>query len=166
MRKYLLLLIILLVPFSVLGNSVVVKVYRTTAAGQGVLLGDVTLQDGKYGLLILPDLKGLTPGLHGMHVHANPSCDAMGNAAGGHFDPYHTDKHFGPFDSLGHLGDLPALYVDAKGVADLVMLAPRVFVSDVSGRALMIHAGGDNYSDAPEKLGGGGARIACGVVKP
>jgi Cu-Zn family superoxide dismutase len=29
----------------------------------------------------------------------------------------------------------------------------------------MIHAGGDNYSDHPEKLGGGGARIACGVVK-
>jgi Cu-Zn family superoxide dismutase len=29
----------------------------------------------------------------------------------------------------------------------------------------MIHAGGDNYSDQPVPLGGGGARIACGVVK-
>jgi hypothetical protein len=29
----------------------------------------------------------------------------------------------------------------------------------------MIHAGGDTYSDAPEPLGGGGPRIACGVVK-
>jgi Cu-Zn family superoxide dismutase len=29
----------------------------------------------------------------------------------------------------------------------------------------MIHAGGDNYSDHPKRLGGGGARIACGVVK-
>ncbi len=28
----------------------------------------------------------------------------------------------------------------------------------------MIHAGGDNYSDTPEKLGGGGARVACGVI--
>jgi Cu-Zn family superoxide dismutase len=29
----------------------------------------------------------------------------------------------------------------------------------------MIHEGGDNYSDKPKPLGGGGARIACGVVK-
>ena len=28
----------------------------------------------------------------------------------------------------------------------------------------MIHSGGDNYSDAPEKNGGGGERIACGVM--
>ena len=28
----------------------------------------------------------------------------------------------------------------------------------------MIHAGGDNYSDEPQPLGGGGGRIACGVI--
>jgi Cu-Zn family superoxide dismutase len=29
----------------------------------------------------------------------------------------------------------------------------------------MIHAGGDNYADKPKKLGGGGERIACAVIK-
>jgi Cu-Zn family superoxide dismutase len=29
----------------------------------------------------------------------------------------------------------------------------------------MIHAGGDNYSDTPKPLGGGGDRLVCGVVK-
>jgi Cu-Zn family superoxide dismutase len=29
----------------------------------------------------------------------------------------------------------------------------------------MIHGGGDNYADAPALLGGGGARVACGIVK-
>jgi Cu-Zn family superoxide dismutase len=29
----------------------------------------------------------------------------------------------------------------------------------------MVHAGGDNYADQPEPLGGGGPRVACGVVK-
>ena len=29
----------------------------------------------------------------------------------------------------------------------------------------MIHAGGDNYSDLPKPLGGGGDRIACGVIQ-
>jgi superoxide dismutase, Cu-Zn family len=33
------------------------------------------------------------------------------------------------------------------------------------GRSIMIHAGGDNYSDTPAPLGGGGARTACGVIK-
>ena len=37
-------------------------------------------------------------------------------------------------------------------------------MEDVSGRALMIHEGGDNYADEPKPLGGGGARIACGVI--
>ncbi|MBV8452160.1 MAG: superoxide dismutase, partial [Deltaproteobacteria bacterium] len=27
------------------------------------------------------------------------------------------------------------------------------------------HAGGDNYSDTPLPLGGGGARLACGVIR-
>jgi Cu-Zn family superoxide dismutase len=45
-------------------------------------------------------------------------------------------------------------------------VAPRIKdVSALKGRALMIHAGGDNYSDAPAPLGGGGARLACGVVQ-
>jgi Cu-Zn family superoxide dismutase len=38
-------------------------------------------------------------------------------------------------------------------------------VSGIRGKALMIHAGGDNYSDRPAPLGGGGARIACGVIE-
>jgi len=37
-------------------------------------------------------------------------------------------------------------------------------LADIEGRALMIHAAGDNYSDTPAALGGGGARIVCGVV--
>jgi Cu-Zn family superoxide dismutase len=44
------------------------------------------------------------------------------------------------------------------------MWAQRLKTSDLAGRAITIHAGGDNYSDNPKKLGGGGARVACGVV--
>ena len=40
----------------------------------------------------------------------------------------------------------------------------RLKTTDLAGRAIIIHAGGDNYSDNPKKLGGGGARVACGVV--
>lgn len=44
------------------------------------------------------------------------------------------------------------------------MYALRLTTADLTGGAIVIHAGGDNYSDSPDKLGGGGARVACGVV--
>jgi superoxide dismutase, Cu-Zn family len=60
---------------------------------------------------------------------------------------------------------MPVLTVDASGNATKGMIAPHLKVADVKGRSIMIHAGGDNYSDQPAPLGGGGARIACGVTK-
>jgi Cu-Zn family superoxide dismutase len=75
-----------------------------------------------------------------------------------------TGKHEGPM-GMGHTGDLPVLVVDKKGVAKEELTAPHLKVADVVGHSLMIHEGGDNYKDAPKPLGGGGARIACGVVK-
>jgi len=53
----------------------------------------------------------------------------------------------------------------ARRLATLPVLASHLKAKDLKGRALMIHAGGDNYSDQPQPLGGGGARIACGVVR-
>jgi superoxide dismutase, Cu-Zn family len=145
--------------------DVVIPMYLTAQHGTSKAMGSVTVQDTKYGLLLMPDLTGLTPGLHGFHVHVNPSCDDNGMAAGGHLDPSNTGKHLGPYNDMGHLGDLPALYVDKDGKANLPVLAPRLKVSDIQGHSLMIHAGGDNYSDTPEKLGGGAARMVCGVIK-
>jgi Cu-Zn family superoxide dismutase len=56
--------------------------------------------------------------------------------------------------------------VTQDGIATYPVLAPRLKLTDLKGRSLMIHAGGDNHADHPQKLGGGGARIACGVIAP
>jgi Cu-Zn family superoxide dismutase len=85
-----------------------------------------------------------------------------GLAAGSHFDPAKSGKHAGP-QGHGHVGDLPKLVVEGD-IAKASLTAPNVKVADVIGRALMIHAGGDNYTDEPA-LGGGGARVACGVIQ-
>ena len=140
--------------------------------GVGAEICTVQATDSKYGLVLTPSLRGLPPGLHGFHVHQNPSCDAKEKdgkivpalAAGGHFDPAGTGKHGEPWGE-GHLGDLPPLYVDAAGNATQPVLAPRLKVADLADRSLMVHAGGDNHADHPAPLGGGGARMACGVVK-
>jgi Cu/Zn superoxide dismutase len=143
--------------------SLVIPVHLTDAQGVGKTVGIVTADDSIYGLLLTPNLRDLPPGVHGFHIHELPMCDHKGTAAGAHFDPDHSAAHLGPY-SHGHLGDLPVLIVGLNGRASLPLLAPRLKLSDIAGRALMIHVGADNYSDTPEKLGGGGARLACGVI--
>lgn len=131
--------------------------------GAGKAIGTVTLSDTQYGLLLTPNLTDLPPGQHGFHIHVTPACGDNGMAAHGHLDPNNTNKHLGPYNNNGHLGDLPALFVDNNGRATTPVLAPRLKLKDVKNHAIMIHAGGDNYSDNPP-LGGGNARIACGVI--
>lgn len=138
--------------------------------GIGEKIGTITFEETKKGLAVRPELKGLTPGEHGFHLHENPSCDSAekegkwvaAEAAGGHFDPEHTSKHLGP-KGKGHLGDLPKLIVTKKGKAEVSGTAARLKLSDLEGHSIVIHEHGDNYSDHPT-LGGGGARIACGVI--
>ena len=139
----------------------------------GESLGTVIFMDTAQGLVITPKLSGLPPGEHGFHIHEKGACGpgmnqgkpAAGFAAGGHYDPAHTKKHLGPISTAGHRGDLPVLVVDSQGDATEAVTASHLTVEQIRGRSIMIHAGGDNYSDTPAPLGGGGARIACGVIK-
>lgn len=142
--------------------SLIIPVHLTDANGTGKEIGTITADDSIYGLMLTPRLRGLPAGVHGFHVHEMPMCDHNGMDAAGHYDPNKTNAHRGPYDD-GHLGDLPTLTVGEDGKATTPVLAPRLKLSDIQNRALMIHAGGDNYSDQP-KLGGGGARIACGII--
>ena len=154
-------------------ETVVVPLNLATPTGPGASVGAVTVQDGPNGAVFHIDLHGLPPGKHGFHVHQNPSCApataADGKvtpaaAAGGHLDPAKTGMHMGP-DGAGHLGDLPVVTVGPDGAVKADLTAPHITaVKDLHGRALMLHAGGDNYADQPAPLGGGGARMACGVI--
>ena len=154
-----------------MAEELTITLHAVDAKGVGASIGTIHAADSKDGLVLTPALSGLTPGLLGFHVHQNPDCAAgmkddqmaAAIAAGGHFDPAKTDKHEGPMGH-GHVGDLPALNVGADGKATQAVTAPRLKVADLHGRSLMIHAGPDNYSDQPKPLGGGGARVACGVV--
>ena len=148
-----------------------VRLNIAQAEGAGLDVGTVRIVETRYGLVFYPSLTGLPPGAHGFHVHENASCAAStqngmvvpGGAAGGHLDPLGSKHHGEPWGD-GHLGDLPPLYVGADGTATAPVLSPRLKLADVKNHALMVHAGGDNHSDHPAALGGGGARVACGVI--
>lgn len=174
--KNLLFLLLTLPLFSISAHEKTLNVTMNLVSAEGIgkSLGEVRIEESEYGLVFTPNLKGVMPsGLHGFHIHENPSCQPKikngksiaGLGAGGHYDPHHTKKHGLPWGD-GHLGDLPALYADDKGHATNPVLTPRIKkLSTIQGRALMIHLGGDNHSDHPKKLGGGGARIVCGVIR-
>lgn len=156
-------------------EDITVQMNAVNDAGIAESLGVVVITTTAHGLEFAPALTGLTPGEHGFHVHENPSCDAAEDddgkvaaamAAGGHYDPEANNQHGSPLNDEGHKGDLPVLVADDTGHASAPVNSTRLGVEDLAGRTLMVHVGGDNHSDIPEPLGGGGARFACGLINP
>lgn len=138
---------------------------------KGKKIGEAILYQLDYGVKLQVEVKGLTPGLHGIHFHENGKCDPPDfKTAGEHFNPTH--KHHGLMNPEGpHDGDLPNLVVDSKGYAQmrvftkLVTLKPGASNSLVKpgGTSLIIHEQADDEKTDPS--GNSGARIACGVIK-
>ena len=162
-----------LAPSLGLADQATVEMHAVSADGIGDQIGTVELNDDAGELTLTVDIEGLSPGEHGFHLHEHGSCEPAANAqgqmtaalgAGGHYDPDATSHHRGP-EGDGHKGDLPVLVAGSDGRAMAELSAPRLTVAEARGKALMIHAGGDNYSDQPQPLGGGGGRVACGVVQ-
>ncbi|EFG1183757.1 superoxide dismutase [Cu-Zn] SodC [Escherichia coli] len=162
MKRFSLAILALVVATGAQAASEKVEMNLVTSQGVGQSIGSVTITETDKGLEFSPDLKALPPGEHGFHIHAKASA---AESAGGHLDPQNTGKHEGP-EGAGHLGDLPALVVNNDGKATDAVIAPRLkSLDEVKDKALMVHVGGDNMSDQPKPLGGGGERYACGVIK-
>jgi superoxide dismutase, Cu-Zn family len=147
-----------------------VDINRISESGVGEKIGNVAITEDIGVLSFKVAVTGLPEGQRGFHVHEKGDCGpamkdgkmTAGIAAGEHYDPEGRKSHKGP-QGIGHKGDLPALTANSQGKVDQMVTAPRLKLSDILGRSLMIHEGGDTYSDTPES-GGGKGRIACGVI--
>ena len=112
-------------------------------------------------------IAGLSPGLHGFHIHEKGDCSAAdATSAGAHFNPAGM-KHGGPGSAVHHAGDLGNIKADDYGNATISVLADGVSVSkgqsdSVIGRGLIVHAAPDDEKTDP--TGNAGGRIACGVI--
>ena len=125
----------------------------------GAQRGTVTIGDGPGGLTLGIDAAGLSPGLHGVHLHAVGRCDGPDFAsAGPHWNP--ASRQHGLENPEGHhSGDLPNQEVGPNGkLKALINPIPRDLL-DADGVALVIHAAPDDYRTDPS--GNSGARIAC-----
>jgi Cu-Zn family superoxide dismutase len=114
---------------------------------------------------IVGTVEGLTPGMHGFHIHEWGDCSAPdGTSAGGHYNP-DNNPHAGPDQMKRHMGDLGNLDANPMGEADYERDDGYVALNgphSIIGHAIIVHAGEDDLTSQP--TGNAGGRVACGVI--
>jgi Cu-Zn family superoxide dismutase len=129
--------------------------------------GTVEFNEQADGVRVVVDVKGLTPGKHGFHIHEKGDLsEAKLMSAGAHFNPGgHT--HGGPDAATRHAGDLGNLEADAEGNAKLDKVFKGLTIKGATdgivGRSVIIHADADDLTTDPS--GKSGDRIAGGVIE-
>jgi Cu-Zn family superoxide dismutase len=127
--------------------------------------GTVTFSKVELGVKIVADIKGLTPGAHGFHIHQFGNCSAPNaDSAGGHYNP-EGKLHGAPENRERHTGDFGNLVADSTGKAYLERTDTVISMSgphSVIGRGIIIHDVSDDMTTQP--TGNAGARVACGVI--
>lgn len=136
---------------------------------QGKRVGRAVIRQSADGLSVRVRATGLTPGPHGIHIHAVGTCTAPDFAsAGPHWNP-EGHQHGRKNPNGAHAGDAPNIIADAKGrgnltfsLADGVLTGGPQALLDADGAAVVIHADPDDEMTDPS--GKSGKRIVCGVL--
>lgn len=134
-------------------------------------LGSITAYEDEKGTNFKVVVTRFSPGFKGFHLLAHGDCEPvarggrleLGGGAGGPYDPANTRRHEGPFGE-GYLGALPKTEANAQGWIFMTLVAPRLQLADLRGRALVLREFDDNYKPSPP-LGGSGGIAACGLVR-
>jgi len=144
----------------------------TLLNGSGARVGRAILTQGSTGLLIRIEAEGLTPGWHGVHIHAAGQCAAPFTSAGAHINHGEPRAPHGLLNAAGpDDGDLPNVFADAQGRVNAEVFTTRARIArngpgqwlwDADGSALVIHASMDDHTSQP--IGGAGDRVVCGVM--
>jgi len=163
------------------GNAPQTAVERAPvgATGQAVLInasganiGRVDLRQGPTGLLMKIEASGLTPGWHGIHIHATGECAAPFTSSGAHINHGEPKAPHGLLNAAGpDDGALPNVWAGADGKVNAELFTTRARISsegpgqwlwDADGSAIIIHANTDDHSTQP--IGGAGDRVACAAL--
>lgn len=143
-------------------------VQLSPATGSSVA-GTLTVMPMGTGIHLTGNIAGLASGsTHAFHIHEKGDCSAADfSSAGGHFNPT-AQPHGRAAQGAHHLGDNDNLVADANGVARVDAHFEGVVIgggalNDVLGKAVIVHAGADDYTTQP--TGNAGGRIACGVIR-
>ncbi|NIJ17118.1 superoxide dismutase family protein [Sphingobium vermicomposti] len=138
-------------------------------AADGSSRGEARVTEASDGLHVMVDAKGLTPGMHAVHVHGTGNCTPPDfTSAGGHWNP--SGRQHGRDNPAGmHMGDMPNMIAGADGSGQMEYVIPGARLGsggmpmlDADGAAIVIHAQADDNRSDP--AGNAGGRVACGVI--
>ena len=103
--------------------------------------GEVFFEESREGLHVKAEIHNAPPGLHGFHIHEFGDLSNGCESAGAHYNPDGVEH--GSLEQ-GHVGDLGNIIADKSGTARFQIKANRVTLSEVVGRAIVIHADEDD----------------------
>lgn len=129
---------------------------------EGMPVGVASFYEERGGLALYMSVQGLSPGVHALHIHENALCEAPDfSSAGSHYNPF--NKEHGFENPKGHhAGDLPNFETGTSGGAHVELKVANLYLSQLKGHSLVIHADADDYLTDPS--GNSGARVACAVL--
>lgn len=146
------------------------------------ITGKVVFKETKRGLQIKINMSGISPGLHGFHIHQYGDLSEGCGSLCSHFNPTNS-VHGGRDSPERHLGDLGNIIADKSGNVDMVIYDKFLTITGkygILGRSVVVHADEDDLGlggldefgnivdekvrDESLKTGNAGKRIACGVI--
>ena len=119
------------------------------------------------------EVKGLTPGEHGFHIHEFGDTTNGCVSAGPHFNIDSVNHHGGPTSATRHNGDLGNIIANEQGIAQVNLSDSKISLVagdklDIRGRSLVVHEKRDDLGQGGNeeslKTGNAGGRLACGVI--
>jgi Cu-Zn family superoxide dismutase len=130
------------------------------------VMGQVDFLETYGGVFMDVTMINSPPGLHGIHIHENGSCEDGAKAAGGHFNPDGVKHGILIKDGLAaaHAGDLGNIRISDKGTGLLREDLPLSLTEGkyaIVGRSIILHAQADDLS---QPTGNAGDRLGCGVI--
>ncbi|XP_013110999.2 copper chaperone for superoxide dismutase [Stomoxys calcitrans] len=156
------------------GGQSAVSIINTTGSDvdrcpiQGVVRFTAIRTD-KPGLVVDGVVDGLTPGLHGIHIHESGDVSAGSASVGEHYNP-RGSPHGSPEDDAQHrhAGDLGNIRADDSGRATFRFMDSLLEVYEIIGRSVVITQQPDDFGKGGNEQskidGNSGERIACGII--
>lgn len=162
-------------------NEAIVKLTGPSVSGL------IKFTQTEKGVTVKGEIKGLSKGKHGFHVHQKGDLTDGCTSTAGHFNPYNVSfvfrfrqkllidsfqkKHGAPTAAERHVGDLGNIEANELGVANVDIFDSLISLTGtdcIVGRAVVVHSDEDDLGlgghEDSTTTGHAGSRVACGVI--